>query len=58
MVSEVAHGLEDLAEPLVVADVVTDEVGVSHGTSGRVGSPPDRDWFAVRGGRRLGVRRS
>lgn len=32
MVAEVAHGLEDLAEPLVVADVVADEKSVTHGT--------------------------
>lgn len=31
VVAKVPHGLVDLAEPLVIADVVADEVGVSHG---------------------------
>jgi len=31
VVAEIPHGLEDLAKPLVVADVVADKVGVSHG---------------------------
>jgi hypothetical protein len=30
MIAEPAHGLEDLAEPLVVADIVTDEIRLPH----------------------------
>jgi hypothetical protein len=30
VVAEIAHRLEDLAQPLVVGDVVTDEVGIAH----------------------------
>ena len=31
MVAKVSHGLEDLAEAFIVADVVADEKGISHG---------------------------
>jgi hypothetical protein len=31
MVAEVAHGLKDLAQPLVIADIVADEEGIPHG---------------------------
>jgi hypothetical protein len=31
MVPKVPHGLEDLPQPLVVADVVADEIRVAHG---------------------------
>jgi hypothetical protein len=31
MVAEPAHRLEDFAQALVIADVVTDQVGESHG---------------------------
>ena len=31
MVAKVPHGFEDLAEPFVIADVVTDEIRVTHG---------------------------
>jgi hypothetical protein len=30
VIAVVAHGLEDLAEALVVADVIADEVGDAH----------------------------
>jgi hypothetical protein len=30
MVTEIAHGLVDGAQALVVADVVTDEIGIAH----------------------------
>lgn len=58
MIAEIAHGLEDPAESLVVGDVVTDEIGVSHGwtVSQRNGGPsvelvvdvegePDYAWY-------------
>ena len=31
MVAEIAHGLEDFAQPLIVADIVADEKSISHG---------------------------
>jgi hypothetical protein len=31
MIAEVAHGFENLAQPLGVGDVIADEKGVAHG---------------------------
>jgi hypothetical protein len=31
MVAKVAHGAKDFAEPFVIADVVANEIGDSHG---------------------------
>ena len=35
MIAEVPHGFEDFAKPPVIADVVGDEIGVSHGRVSR-----------------------
>lgn len=37
MITKVPHGLEDLAKPPVIADVVGDEIGISHGRVSRQG---------------------
>jgi hypothetical protein len=31
MVAKIAQSLENLAQPLVIADIVADEIGVAHG---------------------------
>ena len=30
VISEIAHRLEDFAEPLVITDVIADEIGITH----------------------------
>ncbi len=40
MVAEIAHGLEDLAQAFVVANVVADEKGIAHGAVLRPFSSP------------------
>jgi hypothetical protein len=35
VIAEVTHGFEDLAQPLVIGDVIADEIRVAHGCRSR-----------------------